>query len=70
MWKFRFSALIVMFGILVPATGCQAQVQIENADEQIAGAILPAPEEARDGVMVYGYDIEGNLVPSVKAPTT
>ena len=63
MRRFRFSALIVLFGILVPTVGCQAQVQIENADEQIAGAVLPAPEEARDSVMVYGYDVEGNLVP-------
>ena len=60
MRRFQCSALIIIVGLLVPVVGCQAQVQ--NADEQIAGAVLPAPEEARDGVMVYGYDVNGNLV--------
>ena len=60
MRRFQCSALIIIVGLLVPVVGCQAQVQ--NADEQIAGAVLPAPEEARDGVMVYGYDVDGNLV--------
>ena len=56
----RISTLIALLGIFIPALGCQAQVN--NADEQIAGAILPAPEEVRDGVHVYGYDVEGTLV--------
>lgn len=62
MRRSKFSALIVLLGILVPTAGCQAQAQIENADEQIAGAVLPAPEDARDGAMIYGYDVNGNLV--------
>ena len=60
MRRFRTSTLIVMLGILTPALGCQAQVN--NADEQIAGAVLPVPEDMREGAMVYGYDVEGNLV--------
>ena len=60
MRRFKTSTLIVMFGILTPALGCQAQVH--NADEQIAGALLPAPEDMRDGAMVYGYDADGQLV--------
>lgn len=60
MQRLRLSALIILFGILAPALGCQAQVN--NADEQIAGAVLPAPPEMRDGVHVYGYDAAGQLV--------
>ncbi len=60
MRRFRFSALMVIFGILLPALGCQAQ--ISNADEQIAGAVLPVPEDMRDGARVLGYDDEGQLV--------
>ena len=60
MRRFRTSTLIVMLGILIPVLGCQAQVN--NADEQIAGAVLPAPEDMREGAMVYGYDIDGQLV--------
>ena len=32
------------------------------ADIQIKTATLPAPEEDKDGAMVYGYDRQGNLV--------
>ena len=60
MRRSRTSTLIVMFGILIPVLGCQAQVN--NADEQIAGAVLPAPEDMREGAMVYGYDADGQLV--------
>lgn len=45
----------------VTALGCQAQ-NVINADEQIAGAILPAPENERAGVTVLGYDADGALV--------
>lgn len=52
-------------GILVliqclPAIGCQAQVK--HAEEQIKGAVLPAPEELREGARVYGYAEDGSLV--------
>ncbi len=60
MRRFRISALIVLFGILLPALGCQAQ--ISNADEQIAGAVLAAPEDMREGARVLGYDDAGTLV--------
>ena len=60
MRRFRISALIVLFGILLPALGCQAQ--ISNADEQIAGAVLAAPEDMREGARVLGYDDAGSLV--------
>lgn len=52
------SAALVLL-LLVP-TGCRAQVP--NADEQIAGAVLPAPAEMRDAVTVLGYDATGTLV--------
>ena len=60
MQRFKLTTLIALFVILVPTIGCQAQVN--NADEQIAGAVLPAPEESRGGAHVYGYDTNGELV--------
>lgn len=60
MQRFRFSALIVVFGMLLPTLGCQAQVS--NADEQVAGAVLAAPEDMREGARVLGYDDAGALV--------
>ena len=33
-----------------------------TSEEQIASAILAAPEEVREGAKVYGYDVDGNFV--------
>ena len=60
MRTFRTSALLLTLVALAPIMGCQAQ--IPNADEQIAGAVLPAPEDLRDGATVLGYDADGDLV--------
>lgn len=40
----------------------QEKNQILAADIQIKTAILPAPEELREGAMVYGYDTAGKMV--------
>jgi hypothetical protein len=36
--------------------------QILTVDQQIASAIIAAPEQARNTAMVYGYDTDGNLI--------
>ncbi len=61
MLKLRICALVVMVGAFTPAVHCQAQ-QVSNAEEQIAGAVLPAPEDAREAVTVLGYTDDGALV--------
>lgn len=40
----------------------QEKDEILPADIQIKTAVLPAPEESREGAMVYGYDKDGKMV--------
>lgn len=40
----------------------QAPKQQLNSEQQIASAVLAAPEEVRAGAKVYGFDEEGNFV--------
>lgn len=42
--------------------GAQEKSKILPADIQIKTAVLPAPEELKEGAMVYGYNEEGKLV--------
>ncbi|MEQ9426261.1 MAG: hypothetical protein RJQ09_17685 [Cyclobacteriaceae bacterium] len=51
--------LLLTTGILIAAC---TEAQIPNKEEQIAAAVLAAPEEMRDGPMVYGFDADGKLV--------
>ncbi len=37
-------------------------VQTLNSEQQIASAVLAAPEEVREGAKVYGFDAAGNFV--------
>ncbi|MBC8769197.1 hypothetical protein H4O18_14470 [Arenibacter sp. BSSL-BM3] len=42
---------------------CQGhKIEVLPSDIQIKTAVLPAPEEKKDGAMVYGYDKSGKLV--------
>ncbi|MCK0147356.1 hypothetical protein MWU78_17005 [Arenibacter sp. F26102] len=42
---------------------CQGhKIEVLPSDIQIKTAVLPAPEEKKDGAMVYGYDNSGELV--------
>ena len=36
--------------------------EIPNREDQINAAVMAAPEEDREGAMVYGYDKKGNMV--------
>jgi len=50
---------------LLPIILCQsvqAQVIIPSEDVQITSALLAAPEESRDGAMVYGFSPDGEFV--------
>lgn len=50
--------------LLLPLIGFtqNSEVKILPKDIQIKTAVLPAPEEQKDGAMVYGYDQEGSFV--------
>ena len=49
--------------LLVTCFSCQAQTDnIPSKEVQIAGAVLAAPEEMRDGAQVLGYDEKGEFV--------
>ena len=41
---------------------CLAQSTLPSVELQIKTAVLAAPEEQREGAMVYGYDEEGEMV--------
>lgn len=47
--------------VLLPLAGLMAQ-DIPPADEQIAAAVMAAPEEVRAGATVLGYNAAGELV--------
>ena len=49
----RFTVLVALFGAIV------ASAEIPPPEVQIAGAILAAPAELRDGAAVLGYDAQG-----------
>lgn len=48
--------------LLLGAAPALAQ-DVPDAEAQVAGALLPAPEELRAGATVMGYDADGRLVP-------
>jgi len=55
--------------LTLTCTSCQAQPDnIPSKEIQIAGAVLAAPEEMREGAQVLGYDEKGNFV-ELKAGT-
>ena len=56
----RISLLILMLGFL--ASDALAQTQIPSAEHQIGAAVLAAPEDARLGAAVLGYDGYGKMV--------
>lgn len=53
--------LKILFLLLFPA-GIFAQTDFPAPEVQIKTAVLAAPEDLRDGVMVYGYDDSGKMV--------
>ncbi len=47
---------------MLPMLSCQAQDNIPDQEQQIAAAVMAAPEDMREGARVLGYDADGNLV--------
>jgi hypothetical protein len=56
----KISIMLFLIWLLLPAVAT-AQT-IASAEDQIASAILAAPEERRAGAAVLGYDAQGKLV--------
>ena len=57
--KKRYIEFILL--VLISANSC-TQTAIPDKDDQIMMAIQAAPENEREGAMVYGYDNKGELV--------
>lgn len=61
----KFLAMLSLLCLLLPITAAaqtDTTIKIAAAEEQIASAILAAPEERRAGATVLGYDAQGKLV--------
>ncbi len=56
--KRSFFLSFLFFGFI----GSSQEVTVLPEAIQIKTAVLPAPDSDKDGAMVYGYDIEGNVV--------
>jgi hypothetical protein len=56
----KIPVMLSLICFLMPVSA--AAQTIASAEEQIASAILAAPEERRAGVAVLGYDAQGKLV--------
>jgi hypothetical protein len=50
------------FALVAITLSCVGQSSVPDAELQIKTAVLAAPEELREGAMVYGYDGKGELV--------
>lgn len=49
-----------LFAILISATSL-AQTKVPDKEVQMKAAVMAAPEDKRDGVMIYGFDENGNF---------
>lgn len=52
---------LLLFACLLFSLESCAQ-EIPNPELQIGAAVMAAPEDQRDGAMVYGYDAKGNML--------
>ena len=58
----KLSLAILLFSILISCAAQEEKPEILPSAIQIKTAVLPAPEDDKDGAMVYGYDASGTLV--------
>ena len=58
--KYQFFLLTIFVGSCLAAQDMKGKIL--PAEIQIKTATLPAPDEDKEGAMVYGYNEEGNLV--------
>lgn len=54
--------LFFTFSILFFSLSMAAQTEIFSPEIQIKTAVLAAPEDQRDGAMVYGYNEDGEMI--------
>jgi len=55
----RIVTVVALVGALAPAG--RGLAQVASAEQQIAAAVLAAPEARRDGATVLGFDADGKL---------
>ncbi|MGB5356450.1 MAG: hypothetical protein WBN11_07120, partial [Eudoraea sp.] len=55
---------LIAFAFVIPLLGYaqERELVILSPEVQIKTAVLPAPEEDKDGAMVYGFNEDGMLV--------
>lgn len=53
---------ILFLALLFSLSAQEAKTTILPSDIQIKTAVLPAPDEKKEGAMVYGYDPQGSFV--------
>lgn len=51
----------ILFFLIIPMS-LSAQIEMLPSEIQIKTAVLAAPEDQRDGAMVYGYDDSGKMI--------
>ena len=54
--------LVMLLFAVCPLMAQEIKTEIPPNEIQIKTAVLPAPEEKKDGAMVYGYNSSGELV--------
>lgn len=47
--------------LILPGCAQEKKVEVLPAEIQIKTAVLPAPEDKKEGAMVYGYDEDGEI---------
>jgi hypothetical protein len=60
--KFNFTAMKFNILILLVGISLTSFAQEQSTDNQIAAAVMAAPESQQAGAMVYGYDGNGDLI--------
>jgi len=54
--------LITLLACLILSATLQAQTKVPGKDAQMKAAVMAAPEDKRDGVMIYGFAEDGEFI--------
>lgn len=55
-------SIILLTACLLTLSISIAQTKVPSKEAQIKAAVMAAPEDARDGVMIYGYSDKGEFI--------
>ena len=54
--------LVPLFAFIMVSSVALAQTKVPSKEAQMKGAVMAAPEDERDGAMVYGYDDSNEFI--------